>query len=426
MGVLDSAFFGITILSEFCISIFIRKLCVPKNRIYFHLFFGIVFCLVLYGKMFLYVFLGCLLSYVLLYLPGFLCLLASIPPACGLIWVHFYKLFHAQDWKSDLSGLMMFSVLRVLSLSFNVFDGRKKEIKRKQWKDVSLPAPPNFMQYISYLFGYNGLYTGPILPFKDFIRTCNLESTNEEIYNDIKSGIPNYVSGVILLIIYIIGVSIVPISYILSDEFQQINILLRFIISIVLSFVHTSRYIFAWVSAEAGWRALGAARVNEEYVSSIQLKVYFQTRRLSLLPNEWNRSIHFILKEYFHVRLISVGVPASIAKFATFAVSAAWHGFYSGFYVFALMEVIFGILDNFRYKWFTPLLSTLFGEKISFTFDIVWVQCINYFLGAPWDLFFAVYYFRFYRIMNYLPAILYAIILPVGYIFRKKKSAKTE
>ncbi|OHT07953.1 MBOAT family protein [Tritrichomonas foetus] len=429
--VFQQGLFAATILCDLPFSIIIRKFSSPSIRLYLHILFGFTICWFLYHEYFLYVFAGCLLSYLLLYLPGALCLSSVGVPFLGLISIHYYKLKHAGTWSSDISGLIMFSFLRIWSLAFNVYDGKKinqkKDIKRKQWRDAAITKVPSIVEYVAYLFSYNGLYSGPILPFKDFIATCNLMSSSETVSQDIRSALPPFITSILVCGIYGIGVQLLPANLILSDGFKAKNYLTRLITALVLSAVHTSRYIFAWVAAESGWRALGASHINEEYITSIILKTYYSSRKLSILAIEWNRSIHFILKEYLHVRLISIGVPNFIAKICTFAMSAIWHGFYSGYYLFAAMETVMGVLDEFRLKWFSPLIESLFGPTFCFIFDVVWIQSLNYFTGAPWDLYWAECYWEFYKNMKFLPFFLLLGMISIGFLFgRKKKSAPKE
>lgn len=424
--------FALTILCEYPLSIITRKFLKPQNRYFFHIFFGLIICLFLYRLYFFPVLLGCLLSYLLLFLPGSLCLTSIIVPFIMLIGIHSYKYFHAGEWSSDVSGLIMFSFLRITKLAFNVFDGRKppEKLKRKQWKEEALQNPPNMIHYLAYLFTFIGLYSGSFLPFKDFVATNDMTSSSEVISQDISSSIPYFISSFFICGVYGAGVQILPAKLILSESFKSKNYFSRFIISLVLSAVHTSRYIFVWICAEASWRALGAASINENFVSSITPSVYYTSRKLSVLALEWNRAIHFCLKECLHVRLIVLGAPQFLAKVATFLMSAIWHGFYTGYYLLAALETIFGVVDELRFKWFTPMIENLFGAKFATLVDMVWVQSFNYFMGAPWDLYWAQYYWEFYATMKFIPFVCLIIMTAVGFVynslFGKKKSNFTD
>lgn len=431
-ALLKNGLFALTILCEFPLSIILRKFCKPQNRFYFHILFGFIICIFLYKLYFFVVLLGCIISYYLLFLPGSLCLTSVLIPFAMLVGIHSYKYLHAGEWSSDVSGLIMFSFLRIWKLAYNVFDGRKspEKLTRKQWKDEAISKPPSLLYYLAYLFSFIGLYSGSFLPFKDFVATNDLTSSDEIVSQDISSAVPYFITSFVICGIYGVGVQILPAKLILSDSFKSKNYLSKFLIAIVLSAVHTSRYIFVWICAESSWRALGAARINENFVSSITPSVYYTSRRLPVLALQWNRAIHFVLKECLHVRLIVLGVPQFGAKIATFLMSAIWHGFYTGYYLFAALETVFGVIDDLRFKWFTPLLEDLFGQKFAALFDMVWVQSFNYFMGAPWDLYWAKYYWEFYVTMKFVPFICLIGMVLIGFVyktlFKKKKVNEIE
>lgn len=424
--------FAISLLLQFPTSIILRKYVPPKYRFYVHILIGIPLCLLLYQWHFFLVFLGCMLSYFLLYLPGSLCLTSITVPTIMLFFIHYYKLIHFGEWASDVSGLIMFSFLRIWLLAFNVFDGRKspEKLTRKVWKDCAIQSPPSILHYLAYLFTYSGLYSGPFLPIKDFIALNDLTSSSEIISRDITAGLRYEISGFLICAGYAVGVQLLPAKYILSDEFKSHNFIYRLLISIILSAIHTSRYVFAWFCAESSWRALGGAEINEERISSIVPSVYYTSRKLSTLAIEWNRAIHFTLKECLHVRLIALGLPPIVGKVASFAVSAMWHGFYSGYYLFAVLETCIGILDEFRYKYFTLFITDVFGSKVALYFDIICVQSLNYFMGAPWDLYWSECYLEFYSTMKYAPFFIWIALITIGFIycslFRKKKKERKD
>ncbi|KAH0793070.1 MBOAT family protein [Histomonas meleagridis] len=367
----------------------------------------------------------------MLFLPGSLCLSTLIVPIIGLFFVHRERLRQSEEWKSDLSGLVMFTSLRVITIIFNVFDGRKKQIKRKQWAENALKSPPSLFRFITFLFNYNGLYSGPIITIQAYEATIKIETNDEETTKDIKDGFKFWMISNGFLVFYAILVQFLPANYVLSESFIAKPYLIKVVLAITLSFVHTSRYLFAWISGEAGYRTLGTPRVNvnsfnfDEY-RSIILEKYFTLTHLGDLAIEWNHTIHNILKECVHVRLLVLGFPKWGAKLVTFISSAYWHGFFPGYYILVIIEVIMAVLDEIRIERFMPLLEKFIGKKYSFYFSVIWIQSINYILGATWDLYYAKPFYEFTKIMKFGPYIAMMIVVAIGLIFGPKPQKKNE
>jgi hypothetical protein len=125
---------------------------------------------------FLIVAAGLLCVWVTLHFPGYLRLVTIIIPISGIFWIHMKRLGTIGDWRSDISGLIMFSSLRTILLTFNIFDGKKKVVKRKQWENMKLTYVPNIFDFFVYMFSFAGTFSGPLLPFNIFIKTLELEA----------------------------------------------------------------------------------------------------------------------------------------------------------------------------------------------------------------------------------------------------------
>ncbi|KAH0785687.1 MBOAT family protein [Histomonas meleagridis] len=417
--------FAFTILCECPLSYLIRRYVTPKKRPYFHIFFGFLICSYLYGLKFLLVLASYLVTYAMLFLPGSYCLLSLIIPFVSLGIIHAYKYMHVGEWGSDISGLIMFNALRFWTIAFNLADGRKKEIKRKQWKDIAISRPPSFLLYIAYLFSYNGLYSGPVIPITTFDEIMQMSNDEASAKSDFKDSSIIWLQSFIMCLTYGIGIRIIPAEFIISEKFISLPYIIKLFIGCLECFLHISRYMFAWLGGEAGFRALGAEHVKTvdfENCRSIRLSVFFRLRSISELSREWNHTVHFVLKEFIHVRLLTAGFPYVVARAATFLFSAYWHGFLPGYYILAFEEMIFGYFDDLRRKWFDKVLEKYIGEKYVYYFDIAWTHMLNFFMGAPFDLYWAEPYFRFYKIMKFGPYIVLAIMILIGYIFKPKQN----
>jgi hypothetical protein len=137
------------------------------------------------------------------------------------------------------------------------------------------------------------------------------------------------------------------------------------------------------------------------------------------MGSEWNHSVHYILKETIHVRLLHLGFPRILGYLASYLFSAFWHGFFSGYYVVALGQTLLMYLDSYRVEHFSVLLEKFFGKRFRNAFDAVIVHVLNYWMAAPWDLFLAKYYWKFYMSMWFGPVLLFLVLDGIGYAVDK-------
>ena len=410
--------FPIALLSRVIKSIFLRKIL--------HLSIGLLICSLLYGYQFLYIVILDFLIWIILHFPGSLCLIGLPFPLLSLFIVHWNRLNVSNDWKSDISGLIMFTTLRIWMIIFNIFDGRKKEVKRETWKSVLLLKIPNLFDYYCYLFNFVGLFSGPVIPFKIFIEFFEIKYKNKLI-DDIKISIKPWIICFLYGIFYGLIMKYFPAKFITTTYFIESSIYLKLILTLIYSYGRLSRYIFAWMGSESAFKILGSLELKNfdpEKCKSFDHYKYFNVNHLGELVFEWNRSVHYFLKEFVHVRILSIGGNQFIARFCTFLFSAYWHGFFPVYYFYAIHMFFMSYIDNYRYKLTSPLIENFFGKKISHIFDSSWVLIFNYLTGACWDLYWLKPTINFIKLLKFIPYIFEILLILSGLIFKflnKKK-----
>jgi hypothetical protein len=423
---------AIGLLVEWPVSVLVRLFVPTKFRKTVHLFLGLCLGFLLYRSTFLLVLLGTTLAYPLLFLPNRLCLVTLVVPLFGLFAVHLIRVvtFDDSKWSTDVSGIVMFHALRLWMLAFNVSDGRRRvDLRRKEWIRLALNSVPSFFEYMTYMYSYNGLYSGPLIPIQVFDEICAVEGDSESVRCDIRSGFFAYVHGIFWGVVNLVSNRFFPNTMIESDEFNALPWVVRWVVSFVVSAGRNMRYVFAWLVAEAGYRTLGADRLTDfdfEDWRSIRVAKFWTGRCLPDLAAEWHHCAHTVFKEYIHVRMIASGISRQVGKIVTFAFSAYWHGFYSGYYLLAMLEAIMAPFDEFRRDRFSPLVEKVVGKRAARVADMVFVQMFNFWMGAPWDLYWAPRYWRFYCSMQFGPIIMVFVCDAIALIFGSKPKRQQE
>jgi hypothetical protein len=256
-----------------------------------------------------------------------------------------------------------------------------------------------------------------------------LEGDAESTKKAVVSGSRWYVCGVAWGVFNLWCNKHIPNAMIEWPEFHAKPWLVRWLLSSVMSAARNTRYSCAWLISEAGFRTLGADRLDDfdfEDWRSIRVTKFYTALCVATLATEWHHNIHRVLKEILYVRLLVLGVSKPIGIVATFAFTAYWHGFYSGYYLFSMLEVIMSPFDECRLRRFSPLLEKIIGAKATRIVNIVFIHVFNHWMGAPWDLYWAERYWRFYKSMYFGPMILVIVLAAIGFVFGPKPPRNQE
>jgi hypothetical protein len=411
----------------FCV---LTRLFVPlAYRKHVNLLLGLVSGFAIYRAYMLLVIAGSLLAYLFFHLPGAYCIFSLLVPFAGLMAVHLDRLWNYDktDWGSDLSAIVMFHSLRIMMLAFNIYDGRCAEIKRRQWTRFAVKAVPSLFDYMSYLFCFMGLISGPVYPYKIYDECCEMDSTPEKVEADIKDGFLTFCKSVLAVIIFLVSNYFLPNRFIASDEFQSHNYFVKMLLLLVIGNGRNMRYFFAWLSGEAAFRSFGLTRVQDfdfDEIRSIRVSKFMLCRDLGEMISEWHYTVSTTLKEYLYLRLIiHLRCPSMLARILVFAFSAYWHGFFSGYVVLASMATLFSVADRVRRLRFSPIVERVIGERWGYWFNVFCSHVIVWFVTAPWDLLWASKYLEFYRGMYFGPFVACLVMCGIGFAFGPRPPA---
>jgi D-alanyl-lipoteichoic acid acyltransferase DltB (MBOAT superfamily) len=148
----------------------------------------------------------------------------------------------------------------------------------------------------------------------------------------------------------------------------------------------------------------------------MRLAKFWTGRSLLVHTVEWHHTVHVVLKEFVFVRLLALGVPLQLSRLVTFVFSAFWHGLHSGYYFLTIVETVMAVVDEFRLKHFTPNIAKLVGEYPARVFDSVFVNLLSFWIGAPWDLYWASRYIKFYISMQCGPLLIDFAFCAIGFV----------
>lgn len=278
-----------------------------------------------------------------------------------LTFGHLHRQFiNYLGWDLDFTGSHMVLVMKLYSLSYNLYDGEilAKGIENRASKkcaNVAVTEIPSLIEFLGYTFNFSTILAGPSFEFKIYKDACdgtNLYDENGKPRGKIPSQIlptlKPFIISLICLGIFVVGNGKFPLldpsdpqhalPIVISEEYLQKPWFHRYAYSwVALAFIRF-KYYFAWKNAEGacniyycgfeGFDEKGEAK-GWEHSNNIDIFAFETAPNLKSLTAAWNKKTANWLGRYIYMR-----TGGSLV--ATYGMSAFWHGFYPGYYLFFL------------------------------------------------------------------------------------------
>jgi len=140
-----------------------------------------------------------------------------------------------------------------------------------------------------------------------------------------------------------------PVTYLLEDEFTQQSFFYKFIYIYVCCICIRCMYYSGWLLTELSCLIAGLSynghtadgKIKWDRVTNIHPLEWELSQNFHDIIGHWNIGVIGWLKKYVYLRIRPGQKPTTFNRTATFAVSAFWHGFYPGYYLFFLSCPLF-------------------------------------------------------------------------------------
>lgn len=285
----------------------------------------------------------------------------------SVFWVvitHFNKMFHLDALdepcpEPDPSGAQMVLTIKLTSFAFSLMDGqaiaspsaKDRKVSSKileERKERAIMSTPGPLEYFSYMLFFGGVLAGPAFDFMEFSSSIDL-SKYAKLENQRPGGAKKVIPtpywpslqrvliSVTFLLSYVFLTPIVNYKS-LSALMDEASLPGRLVWVVLAAFGEKSKYFFLWKMAEGGcilcslgfegYSADGTAKWDG--LSNVNIVGTELAQSIRDMSVNWNRNTSFWLRRYVYER---VDHPL-LSLMATYMVSAFWHGFYPGFYLF--------------------------------------------------------------------------------------------
>ncbi|KAF9540746.1 lysophospholipid acyltransferase [Mortierella hygrophila] len=256
-----------------------------------------------------------------------------------------------RGYKLDHTGPQMILTMKLTSWAFNVYDGRRnpKELSRYQ-QEHAITTFPSLLHYLSYVFFFPAVLVGPSFEYMDYIRFIELSQ-----FRDPKTGKIHWPAGRVMASMKSFFFSLIALAslatigpkldilWTLSPAWRALPWVLRFGYIQLAAFAARFKYYAVWKMAEGACIMAGFGYNGQDpktgesrwdATSNINVWAYETGESIKALADSWNMGTNKWLKHSVYFRVVSPGSkPGPLETFATFGVSAFWHGFYPGYYL---------------------------------------------------------------------------------------------
>jgi len=261
-------------------------------------------------------------------------------------------------WDMDFTGPQMVLTMKLYSLAYNLYDGElirkgKEDRAAKKCAPVAVSSLPGIIEYLVYTFCFATVLAGPAYEYKFYADACDGSLLYDKSGKP-KGKIPSQVwptlrpllGSLLCLGIFVVGSGMYPLldpsdpqnadPVIINEEMLAKPMYARYAYSWLALFFIRFKYYFAWMNAEGannvwyagfdGFDDKGDAK-GWEVSNNIDVIKFETAPNLKTLTGAWNKKTANWLAKYVYMR-------TGGSLMATYGMSAFWHGFYPGYYLF--------------------------------------------------------------------------------------------
>lgn len=390
-----------------------------------HIFFGSTLALLITRADIIIILASIVLGYGALYIPS--AFYGTIVAFVILFGGHLIMALRPTAWALDFTGLTMVLFQKIMSLCYNLEDGRKlkekKELKRKRWENVAIFETPSFLHFFAYAITPYGSFSNPFIEYKlfDFMLNRGNYDGNKISKEEHKFALFRFVcsflwSGAVLFIM----------DHITYDTFftgfyAQMPVIIRMFLIPVISGCLALRYFPGWWLVEAGFYEIGLGScgfVKFDEFSNLSMYIVCQSRTADEWMRTWNHTTHLFWKNYLFTRMLNAGFSAVSANYAVFFFSMAWHGIRPVYYLILPEVYLYLAVDKMWNSVFPQYEDSPWYVVV---FHQAWTVITMLYVTSTWYFPWTYQFIEIRKTVYFLPTILSIVLLISLYIIKAFK-----
>lgn len=241
-------------------------------------------------------------------------------------------------WTLDWTLVAMVTTQKVMGLAYNIQDGQDENATDEQ-KARSVDRVPSILEFLSFILFPGNVIIGPAFEYADYMAFAEGTLTSP---NPFFPGIWKLFQGLFYFAAHTAINSKFPAGTLLTSAkfFTTGTWLYRYAVIWVALVGVRFKYYFGWKIAEGaacmaglGYNGIDKTTARHKWnrVENIDVLNYETSKSLRTSSQCWNKTTNLWLRRYVYDR-----APPSVNLYFTYLVSAFWHGFYPGYYMFFL------------------------------------------------------------------------------------------
>ncbi|OQR86312.1 lysophospholipid acyltransferase [Achlya hypogyna] len=260
---------------------------------------------------------------------------------------HLYRIYvDYLGWSLDFTGPQMLLVIKLTSFAYNVYDGAVTDTKQsdrvlKVREALAVKALPSLVEFYGFAFCFATFLAGPAFEYRSYAdaisgATLKLAHKASALTSCFAAGASKLLIGVACMA----AIAKFGATFTLGGAFDDASSSLAYrVFAIYVALLLTRcKYYAAWKVAEGatvlcgfGCEGIDAnGRVlGWNAVSNVDILGFEGGQSIRDLSRAWNKGTQSWLERYVYSR-------SGNSLAATYFVSAFWHGFYPGYYLFFL------------------------------------------------------------------------------------------
>uniref|UniRef100_A0A915Q706 Uncharacterized protein n=1 Tax=Setaria digitata TaxID=48799 RepID=A0A915Q706_9BILA len=319
----------------------------PTTRVAFPAILGLLFCYFCFGNA---------LKHLILLVATSYAIMCFSPPrvvhkcififAMGyLVFLHWYRWYILTTYSLDVTGPMMILVQKITMLAFSLHDGRVKKAEEldDMQKKEALISVPDMLSFLSYMFHFQAVLTGPACFYTDYMVWINGTAAIEKPWHAVLKKLSQ---AILFMVLYVCFGDYFTPDIIIDKKYMELNwVLWLFLLYIVMAFQRIPYYI-AWTLADGIFNMSGFGfggydshgEPQWDLVSNVKPWKVETALNLKETLEGWNCCTMYWLRRVAYSR-----APKGYRTLSTYLLSAVWHGFFLGYYVTFLTGALFTI-----------------------------------------------------------------------------------
>ncbi|CAM9628376.1 unnamed protein product [Ascophyllum nodosum] len=313
---------------------------------------------------------------------------------------HIYRMYvDYMGWSLDFTGPQMVLTIKLSSFAYNVWDGRKwAEIEKdtgNKKKDRTLAARrkyalrtvPNVLEFYGYIYCFSSILAGPAFEYTEYHSATSGKAFEKDgkpapMPSNWRPAMIKLLSGLCCLGLFQFGGPQFPLWMMRQKQAAGVAMQARIAQAWCTTLFVRMKYYFAWKTAD-GASVLGGFGfegydkegkvVGWHGVSNMDILGFETAGHISSNTRAWNKRSQGWLERYVYMR-------TGNSLLATYFVSAFWHGFYPGYYLFFMSLPMITAVARVGKKKISPYFpgGTMIGSVYQALCVVVVSLTVNY------------------------------------------------